>query len=123
MLPLIADQGIMAMQKLTFQIQGSAEEPYTVTFEKPSADNLNAYCTCPAGQNGQYCKHRFGLLNGEIKNIVSGNESDLPTLAEMFKGSDVETTYLKVIELESEAAGIKKKLSAAKKDLARAMLR
>ncbi|MCD1593332.1 SWIM zinc finger family protein [Thalassospira xiamenensis] len=111
------------MQKLTFQIQGSADEPYIVTFEKPSDGNLNAYCTCPAGQNGQYCKHRFGLLNGEVKNIVSGNKDDLPTLADMFKGSDVETTYLKVIQLENETTALKKKLGAAKKDLATAMLR
>ena len=111
------------MQKLTFKIQGSADEPYTLTFEKPSEGNLNGYCTCPAGQNGVYCKHRFGLLDGEVKNIVSGNESDLPVLAEMFKGSDVETTYLKVIELERQSASLKKQLSAAKKDLAMAMLR
>lgn len=109
------------MQILRFFVQGSAPEPYVVTFVKPDENCLNAYCTCPAGENGQYCKHRFGLLNGEPKNIVSGNEADLTQLATMFKGSDVEASYTKVIDLEKQATALKRKLSAAKKDLARTM--
>ena len=111
------------MDELRFSIHGSSDEPYTVRFERPASGNLNAYCTCPAGKNGQYCKHRVNLLNGEIKGIVSGNEDDLPKLAEMIKGSDVETTYNRVIDLEAQAARIKKQISDAKKDLAAAMLR
>ncbi|MFV1851624.1 MAG: SWIM zinc finger family protein [Thalassospira sp.] len=111
------------MDELRFSIQGSSDEPYTVRFERPAPGNLNAYCTCPAGQNGQYCKHRVNLLNGEIKGIVSGNESDLTKLAEMVSGSDVEATYNHVLDLEAQAANIKKQIASAKKDLARAMLR
>ncbi|MBR9779638.1 MAG: hypothetical protein GYB52_09800 [Rhodospirillales bacterium] len=111
------------MQELIFAIQGSADTPYKVRFELPTPGNLNAYCTCPAGQNGQYCKHRFGLMNGEVTNIVSGNEADLPKLAAMLKGSDVEETYLQVIDLEKQAATIKKQITAAKKELSKRMLR
>jgi uncharacterized Zn finger protein len=46
------------MEEICFLVQGSAEEPYKVTFRK-KGNNLSAYCTCPAGENGQYCKHRI----------------------------------------------------------------
>lgn len=111
------------MQRLVFLVQGSQIEPYRVTFEKVSDTNLNAYCTCPAGDNGQYCKHRFGLMNGEVKALVSGNGHELPTLAAMLAGSDIETAYQRVIDAERIADAAKKQLAKAKKDLAGAMRR
>jgi len=111
------------MHKLVFLVQGSQIEPYRVTFEKVSDNNLNAYCTCAAGQSGQYCKHRFWLMNGEIKALVSDNEHELPRLAELLAGSDIETAYQRVIDAERIADAAKKQLARAKKDLAGAMRR
>lgn len=64
------------METREFLVQGSALEPYKVTFKKVGG-NLSAYCTCPAGENGMYCKHRFNILEGSTKGIVSGNEADV----------------------------------------------
>ena len=64
------------MDTITFMVQGSAVEPYKVTFKK-SDSNLSAYLTCPAGENGMYCKHRFRILSGETKGIVRGNENEV----------------------------------------------
>ena len=52
------------MERIDFLVQGSAFHPYEVKFLKRSEKNLSAYCTCPAGDNGQYCKHRFSILEG-----------------------------------------------------------
>lgn len=58
------------MESITFLVQGSAIEPYKVTFRK-NAENLTALCDCPAGIYGQYFKHRFNILAGSTKGIVS----------------------------------------------------
>jgi uncharacterized Zn finger protein len=61
------------MEETYFIVQGSADEPYKVTFRR-KGNNLSAYCTCPAGENGQYCKHRFRILAGCDDGIVSENK-------------------------------------------------
>lgn len=109
------------MQEISFKVQGSATDPYQVLFVKRSEENLSAYCTCPAGSFGQYCKHRFNILDGETKGIVSGNLDDVEIVRSWLPGTDVETTIIKMRELEAKAAEIKKALSAAKKEVAKAL--
>ena len=107
-------------QQVQFEVQGSAAEPYLVRFIK-SGDNLSAYCTCPAGQNGMYCKHRFLILEGETKNIVSGNGDKVELVSSWLPGSDVEAAMQNVKIMEANVERAKKELSAAKKALATAM--
>jgi len=109
------------MPEVIFHVQGSAAEPYVVTFRDRGGGNLSAYCTCPAGQNGQYCKHRFAILAGETKGIVSGNEEDVAKVLSWLAESDVEAALQ---DLEREQAAFdeaKKRVSRAKKALAKAM--
>ena len=109
------------MEKLHFLVKGSAEEPYEVTFIKRSSTNLSAYCTCPAGQNRLYCKHRFRIIDGENKNLVSGNDSDISIVQSWLLGTDVEATLIDVRRLDNDFEKAKKALSIAKKALAKAM--
>lgn len=106
--------------KIEFVVEGSRGDAYTVSFEKKGA-NLNAYCTCPAGQSGQYCKHRIALMHGDVSSLLSENSTDVEQLKSMIRGTDVEAAYRKVLEatesFELAEAGLKK----AKRDLARAM--
>ena len=108
------------MDQCEFLVQGSAPEPYKVTFCKEGA-NLYAYCTCPAGKNGQYCKHRFNIMAGSIKGIVSNNTDDVATVKSWLTGTDVEKAILQVTELENEVETLNRRLSAAKKTIAKAM--
>jgi hypothetical protein len=110
-----------AVQEISFEVQGSAAEPYGVIFVKRSDTNLSAYCSCPAGENGQYCKHRFNILEGITKGIVSDNLEDVKTVQSWLSGTDVEVAIMEMRKLETEAARIKKELSAAKKIVAKAM--
>lgn len=109
------------MEKIEFKVQGSAPEPYDVVFIKHSSTNLSAYCTCPAGENGQYCKHRLAILEGLDVGIVSPNVNAAKIVHSWLPGTDIEKIMLRMRALEKEADRIKLELSSAKKDLARAL--
>jgi uncharacterized Zn finger protein len=112
---------MLEMRKnIQFEVQGSAKEPYTVLFLK-SGNNLSAYCTCPAGQNGMYCKHRFGILKGSTKGIVSDNADQVEIVASWLAGSDVEAAMQNVKQAEDVVAAAKTKLTKAKQALAATM--
>ena len=108
------------MSKIEFFVQGSAAEPYRVTFTK-SGDNLRAHCSCPAGQNGLYCKHRFRIFEGEVTGIVSENVDQLAIVCSWLPGSDIAVAMAAVKAAEKAHAEAKNRLVWAKKDLARAM--
>jgi uncharacterized Zn finger protein len=107
------------VETCVFLIKGDASEPYKVTFEKDGS-NLNAYCTCRAGQNGQYCKHRFAILSGNVDAVVSENIREAKKVAGWLSGTDVDRALQDVALAEKELLRAKKKLSAAKKRLAAA---
>lgn len=108
------------MASITFQVQGSASVPYEVTFSREGS-NLTAICNCPAGLMGQYCKHRFNILDGAVDGIVSNNENEVATVAGWLPGTDVEAAMKVVATAEQEVERAKKAATAAKKGLARAM--
>ena len=109
------------MEEIIFEVQGSAPEPYRVSFFRRSNTNLSAYCTCPAGENGQYCKHRFTIMEGEQKGIVSTNADDVKIIRSWLIGTDIEKALIKVREIEKGAERIKTELTLAKKNLAKAL--
>ncbi|HIP68952.1 MAG TPA: hypothetical protein EYH06_10265 [Chromatiales bacterium] len=107
------------MQKITFLVKGSSPEPYRVTFTKKNS-NLNAFCTCPAGEHGQYCKHRFAIMAGDNKAVISPNKNQAMVVKSWLSGSDVEEALMKLAEAEHEYDKAKRRLSAAKKSIAKA---
>ena len=108
------------METIQFLVQGSAEEPYEVTFQK-TGNNLSAFCTCAAGQNGQSCKHRFQILEGNAKGIVSKNSEHVPTVVAWLLGTDVAEAMTALAAAEREFDRAKKVVTSAKKNLASAM--
>ncbi|MGL4767465.1 MAG: SWIM zinc finger family protein [Formosimonas sp.] len=109
------------MEKIVFEVKGSALKPYKVVFVRRSISNISAFCTCPAGEYGQYCKHRFTILEGELKGLVNPNLNDVETIQSWLIGTDVEKYLLKMRELEKAAKKIKSELSSTKKNLAKAL--
>jgi uncharacterized Zn finger protein len=112
---------VYKMQEISFQVQGSALKPYAVVFIRGSNTNLSAFCTCPAGENGQCCKHRLAIFAGIQTNIVSSNVSDVTIVQSWLAGTDIEQALIEVNKLESETIKIKKALLVAKKKLAKTM--
>jgi uncharacterized Zn finger protein len=107
------------MEKIIFLVQGSAKDPYKVTFQK-HGNNMSAYCTCPAGENGLYCKHCINILCGNTRSIISNNEAEIKTIALWLQGTDIEVALNAVIDAEKQYERAKQELSSAKKQLARA---
>ncbi len=108
------------MDELTFQVKGSSAEPYELTFIK-DGDSLTALCSCPAGQYGNFCKHRIAIIDGNSNAIVSDNADQVVTVVTWLQGTDVAAalTEFRVIEASKESP--KSALVAAKRKLARAM--
>lgn len=74
---------------LSFSVRGSTGNTYEVAARK-AADKLRVSCTCQAGQNRIWCKHRTVLFDGDISNLVSDNASDVEKLAKWAVGVEVE---------------------------------
>lgn len=110
----------MNSSELTFQVKGSSAKPYEVTFIK-DGDSLTALCSCPAGQYGNFCKHRIAILEGDGKAIVSDNADRAPTIVNWLQGTDVASALSEFRDIEEAGDEPKSVLVAAKRKLARAM--
>lgn len=108
------------MDKIMFLVQGSADVPYEVTFAKKN-NNLSAHCTCPAGENSLYCKHRINIMHGIADGVVSPNKNDVGLIKTWLSGTDVEAALREVMEKEELLDKAKQALSFAKKKLAKAI--
>lgn len=102
------------MRRFEFFVQGSEVEPYRVVFEK-DGDDLNAYCTCAAGSNGQSCKHRMRILSGNDEGLVGGDIEHFAVVSEWIAGSDVEHALRALIRAEDDVRIAREQLTMAKK--------
>jgi len=108
------------VEELVFLVKGSSSDAYEVTFIKDGS-SLTALCTCPAGQFGNFCKHRIAILDGKSDSISSGNADQAPTVTEWLVGTDVEAALSELRAAEKTTECAKEELAALKKKLARAM--
>ena len=110
------------MASLQFFVQGSATEPYRITFEK-AGDSLSADCTCPAGKAGRYCRHIFAVLSGITKGIVSDRGRSVATLKAWLAGTDVDDAMFELVLANCEVDAARIRVSDARKGLASALRR
>jgi hypothetical protein len=110
----------VSLSELVFQVKGSSVKPYEITFIK-DGDSLTALCSCPAGQYGNFCKHRIAILDGNGKAIVSDNTEQVATVVDWLQGTDVAMALEEFREIEKIKGTPKSSLVAAKRKLARAM--
>jgi uncharacterized Zn finger protein len=108
------------MAQIVFQVQGTASEPYTVTFSKIDG-GLSASCSCPAGQMGQHCKHRVSLLNGDAAGVINSDPAGVETIKSWLVGSPLETALHAVLAADKTLERAKKELLRAKKHLGKTM--
>jgi DNA polymerase-3 subunit epsilon len=76
-------------EALRFLVKGSTGNIYEITARR-TTNQLRMTCTCQAGQNHIWCKHRTALLDGDVSNLVSGTESDIKRLSDWSLGVAVE---------------------------------
>ena len=106
------------MEQLTLHVKGSSADPYELTFIK-DGDSLTALCTCPAGNFGNFCKHRIAILDGDAAAVIDNDGDKVSKVTEWLVGTDVESALAKV--REAAASNSKTELADAKRKLARAM--
>lgn len=78
-------------------------------------------CDCPAGENGQYCKHRFALIAGDDREVI---EADAPVseIAKLLAGSRLEAALAAMQRQDAIVKKAQAGLRAIKKSVANAML-
>ena len=108
------------MQTIIVYMQGSSAEPYRVTIQHDPG-LFRAYCTCLAGVNGQFCKHRGSLMVGSMKNVCGGDVELVPSIPRLLSGTKVLEALNEVAAAEQEAARAKAKVVSAKKKLVSSM--
>ena len=108
------------MSEMRFLVKGSQSDPYEVVFRKIGT-SFSAWCTCTAGQNGQYCKHRFAIMDGLSKGVVSENSDEVMIVESWVPGTDVGRIWDELKSAETELAEMKRRVSSLKKGLAKAM--
>ncbi len=107
-------------KEIVFLVQGSNPEPYKVRFIK-NDHMFAAFCTCPAGMNGMYCKHRIDILAGSSDAIISDNLIEIATIKQWLIGTPIEDAIQSLMSTEKVYLSAKKALTKAKKDLSKAL--
>lgn len=108
------------MDQLVFSVLGSKGDEYVVTFRRAHG-RLRATCTCPAGENGQHCKHRIALMSGEYDQVISKNVTDVARIKELVNGTILEQAYQAFVVAERVFRDAERQFDGAKKNLAKAM--
>jgi hypothetical protein len=106
---------------LRFSATGSKGDPYEIVAQR-RGQHVIITCTCGAGINGTYCKHRFALIHGDVSDLASNNIEDVKALRSMITGSTLADALTEVVQAEEVAAKANRLMSAAKKRVAQAML-
>jgi hypothetical protein len=110
------------MQSLSFNIQGSAPEPYEVIFYHVDGQ-LSGSCTCGAGRQSKYCKHRLDFLQGNINNIIEPNYKDVEMVFGWYSNSDIKSKIEEIDNFKSEIDALKAKQKESENELSKLLNR
>jgi hypothetical protein len=109
------------MEIIEFMVKGSALTPYQVTFARDN-NEVFASCSCPAGENGTYCKHRINILDGVLEGVVSENAYQVKEVALWLPGSNLERCLAELASATRAVENARHAEAQAKKKLAVAMV-
>ena len=108
------------MKKISYQVQGSASEPYSITISLDGT-NLTCLCDCQAGNNGKHCKHWMSVFEGKKQDYTGLDAAQIDEIQSWMAGSDLEQAWIELNRVLEEEETIKKKKTAAYKALQKEM--
>jgi uncharacterized Zn finger protein len=109
------------MRNTVVQVYGSEGDIYEVAFTVLSGKAL-ASCTCKAGSNGQFCKHRLALLAGDMDRLVDKSKaSDVKDVLGWPEFSTILDQVSRLHEIEAQIDELEKAKSVLKKSVAKAL--
>jgi DNA polymerase-3 subunit epsilon len=85
---------------LHFNVEGSTGNIYEIVAWR-ARSHFHMTCTCEAGKNGFFCKHRDALLNGIVDHLLSGNTADVARLVGMMSGTEAEQLFVSIQKREN----------------------
>jgi DNA polymerase-3 subunit epsilon len=104
------DAGIAQRASLRFMFEGSNDNTYEIIASRVG-NHFEMTCTCQAGQNELWCKHRSALMKGRLDKLISENASDVEKLPELAAGTEFEQTFRTVFELEQQVLELEQQKS------------
>ncbi|SMX42437.1 hypothetical protein [Maliponia aquimaris] len=78
-------------------------------------------CDCSAGENGQYCKHRFALISGDESEVVEAG-APVSEIVKLVAGSRIEAAINAMHKQDAVVKKAQAELKAIKKTVANVML-
>lgn len=108
------------MDRQEFSIQGSAEEPYHIVFTR-AGGLVVGVCSCPAGENGQWCKHRLGILREDPAICAGLDPVAIAAVRSWLPGTLLERVIAEVAAAEAELEKAQAVVKKAKKRLSAAL--
>jgi NAD-dependent DNA ligase len=90
-----------AKESLHFDVEGSTGNIYDIEAWK-EANHFRMTCTCDAGKNSHFCRHRDALLNGVVDHLISHNTSDVAKLVGMIAGTEAGRLFADIQRFQSE---------------------
>jgi hypothetical protein len=106
---------------LQFSLKSSSSGEIYKLKASRTVNGVRFTCSCRAGEQGQQCKHRVGLLLGDVSNLVSNNLHDIQELKAIISDTKIIETIGEISRLEDELEAAKRRLQAAKIALGAAM--
>ena len=102
------------MKKISFKVQGSADEPYNVSINR-NGNKIQCVCNCGAGVNKMHCKHWMGVFEGIKQKYISLSEKQIKEIQSWLSGSDIESAWKEYERIKEKEIKIKKEISREKK--------
>lgn len=111
------------MEKISLSaISSSRDDPYLVTFTKHDDGLLTIWCTCPAGQRGQLCKHKSAFALCDTSMLYDSSQTeDLERAIGWIQASDYPELLRELQEIEDKKVSTEKRLKAIKDKIAKCM--
>ncbi|MEM8772745.1 MAG: hypothetical protein AAGD92_13950 [Pseudomonadota bacterium] len=109
---------------LKFCVMGENDEIYDVSITRHAENsaNLTALCNCDKDRAGDFCSHRFEILEGDTSNLVSKNLDDMQILRGWIRGSDVEAAMNDLSRAKSDLKIARERYAYCRNVLAKRMM-
>ena len=101
----------------SISVRGSAGDIYTITAE--TAPKARLSCTCIAGQNRRWCRHREEILAGDLDALETGTEADVAALQAFAVDVGLFEAIEQVMLIEGDQLTLAQKLKKARTALNR----